>query len=39
MHWTQAGADAIIALRCCVLNGRFEEFWERRSAAATGRAA
>ena len=34
MHWTVAGADAIIALRCCVLNGRLEDFWERRSAAA-----
>ncbi len=37
MHWTVAGADAIIALRCCKLSGRFEDFWERRSA--TGRAA
>jgi len=35
MHWTVAGADAIIALRCCKLSGRFEDFWERRSAAAT----
>ncbi len=34
MHWTVAGADAIIALRCCELSGRFEDFWERRSAAA-----
>jgi hypothetical protein len=34
MHWTVAGADAIIALRCCLLSGRFEEFWERRSALA-----
>ncbi|MBI4514568.1 MAG: ISKra4 family transposase [Deltaproteobacteria bacterium] len=33
MRWTIAGADAIIALRCCVLSGRFEDFWERRSAA------
>lgn len=31
MHWTCAGADAIIALRCCKLSGRFEDFWERRS--------
>ena len=36
MHWTVAGADAIIALRCCKLSGRFEDFWERRSAAAAG---
>jgi hypothetical protein len=33
MHWTVPGADAIIALRCCKLSGRFEDFWERRSAA------
>ena len=32
MHWTVAGADAIIALRCCKLSGRFEDFWARRSA-------
>ncbi len=31
MHWTVAGADAIIALRCCKLSGRFEDFWQRRS--------
>ena len=31
MHWTVAGANAILALRCCVLNGRYEEFWEHRS--------
>ncbi|MBF8287585.1 MAG: ISKra4 family transposase [Candidatus Rokubacteria bacterium] len=34
MHWTLAGADAIIALRCCKLSGRFEDFWERRSETA-----
>ncbi len=34
MHWTVAGADAIIALRCCILSTRFEDFWERRAAAA-----
>ncbi len=33
MHWTVAGADAIIALRCCRLSGRFPDFWKRRSAA------
>jgi hypothetical protein len=37
MHWTVAGANAIIALRCCRLSGRFEDFWERR--AETQRAA
>jgi len=39
MHWTVAGADAIIALRCCRLSGRFEDFWERRSATARREAA
>ena len=34
MHWTVAGADAIIALRCCQLSGRFEDFWDRRAATA-----
>ena len=34
MHWTVRGANAIIALRCAKLSGRFEDFWERRSAAA-----
>jgi hypothetical protein len=37
MHWTVA--DAIIALRCCRLGGRFEDFWERRAATAQGKAA
>jgi hypothetical protein len=32
MHWSVRGADAIIALRCVRLSGRFEDFWERRSA-------
>jgi hypothetical protein len=31
MHWSVAGANAIIALRCAKLSGRFEDFWERRS--------
>ena len=34
MHWTLAGADAIIALRCAQLSGRFDGFWQRRSRAA-----
>src|SRR2546422_6063805 len=29
MHWTVRGANAIIALRCCRMSGRWEEFWER----------
>ena len=32
MFWTAAGASAIIALRRCILNGRFENYWEARSA-------
>ena len=31
MHWTVRGSNAIIALRCCKLSGRFEDFWESRS--------
>lgn len=31
MHWSTAGANSIIALRCCRLSGRFQDFWERRS--------
>lgn len=31
MHWGLRGANAIIALRCCRLSGRFEDFWARRA--------
>ena len=31
MHWSVKGANAIIALRCSKLSGRFEDFWQRRS--------
>jgi hypothetical protein len=31
MHWTVAGSNAIIALRCSKLSGRFQDYWERRS--------
>jgi hypothetical protein len=31
MHWTVKGANAIIALRCCQLSSRWEEFWEARA--------
>ena len=31
MHWTVNGSNAIIALRCSKLSGRFEDFWERRA--------
>jgi len=33
MFWTVRGANAIIALRCCHLNDRFEDYWEARQAA------
>ena len=33
MFWTVHGANDIIALRCCHLNGRFEDYWESRRAA------
>jgi hypothetical protein len=33
MFWTVRGANAILALRCCHLNGRFEDYWEARHAA------
>ena len=31
MHWTVTGSNAIIALRCSRLSGRFQDYWERRS--------
>lgn len=33
MFWTVRGANAILALRCCHLNGRFEDYWVARRAA------
>lgn len=32
MFWTVEGANRIIALRCCRLSGKFEDFWEARAA-------
>jgi len=32
MIWTVRGANAILALRCCHFNGRFENYWEARRA-------
>ena len=32
MFWTVRGANAILALRCCHHNGRFEDYWEARAA-------
>jgi hypothetical protein len=33
MFWTVRGANAILALRCCHLNGEFEDYWVARRAA------
>ena len=33
MFWSVEGASAIIALRCCQLNNRFEDYWDQRRAA------
>lgn len=30
MRWSVRGANAIIALRCCLLSDRFEDFWASR---------
>jgi hypothetical protein len=32
MFWTVRGANAILSLRCCQMNGRFEDYWEARVA-------
>ena len=34
MFWTVRGANAILALRCCYFNNRFEDYWEARRPAA-----
>jgi hypothetical protein len=31
MRWSVRGANAIIALRCCIMSGRFEDFWASRA--------
>lgn len=32
MRWSVRGANAIIALRCCIFSGRFEDFWASRTS-------
>ena len=32
MFWTVRGANAILVLRCCHRNCRFEDYWETRAA-------
>ena len=34
MRWTVAGANAIIALRCSVLSGGYEDYWAQRAETA-----
>jgi hypothetical protein len=34
MFWTVEGANAIIALRCTLLSGKFEDYWASRSSLA-----
>jgi hypothetical protein len=34
MFWTIPGANRIIALRCCRVSGKFEDFWGAGSPAA-----
>src|SRR5262249_39668542 len=31
MRWSVRGANAIIALRCCIMSSRFEDFWASRA--------
>ena len=33
MHWSVKGANNIIALRCCFLSNRWEDFWEYRACS------
>jgi len=39
MRWTLRGANAIAALRCCRVSGRYEDFWEWKAEIAAARAA
>jgi hypothetical protein len=34
MFWTVQGANRIIALRCCRVSGKFEDFWAQAHSAA-----
>ena len=33
MSWTVRGANAVIALGCCLLNGELEDYWAERRIA------
>ena len=39
MRWSLRGANAIAALRCCRLSGRYEDFWDWRTKRDAMRAA
>jgi len=32
MHWSLKGAEAMVALRCCIYSDQWEDFWEKRAA-------
>ena len=32
MHWTVPAANNIIALRCCILSNKWEDFWQYRAS-------
>ena len=38
MYWSVSGANAILALRCCVLSGNYEDFWAERAETPCTRA-
>ncbi len=31
MYWTKDGAEGVLALRACILGGRYEDFWAWRT--------
>ncbi len=33
LHWTVDGAKAILALRCCISSGRFDDYWAYRATS------
>ncbi len=34
MHWTVAGANKVIALRCYIMSNSWADFWEQQACAA-----
>ena len=39
MRWSERGANAIAALRCCRLSGRYDHFWRWRTPSGTPKVA